>query len=200
MPRNHGPWIIKASRIAYQNPWFKLREDAVIQPDGAHSTHVVIEDADGICALALDNDNNLYLAREFKYGLGRHDLNAVGGGINPKEPSLKAAKRELKEELGITAKKWISLGITNSWTTLSNSTSHLYLARDLTFGQTEHEGTESIQPHKIKFDQAVKMVFANKISHAPTVVAIFKAREYLRNDKCQNPKFPPEVGRQINAK
>ncbi len=189
MPRKHGPWTVKKSRTAYQNPWFKLREDAVIQPDGKHSTHVVIEDDGGICVLALDDKNNLYLAHEFKYGLGRHDLNAVGGGINRKETPLRAAKRELKEELGLTAKKWVSLGITHSWTTLTNSTSYLYLARELAFGQTEHEGTEAIRPHKVKFTKAVKMVLANKITHAPTVVAILKAREYLRNDKYQNPKF-----------
>ncbi len=54
MPRKHGPWTIKSSRPAYQNPWFKLREDAVIQPNGKHSIHVVIEDYGGVNALAMD--------------------------------------------------------------------------------------------------------------------------------------------------
>ena len=181
MPRKHGPWIIKKSRTAYQNPWFKLREDEVIQPNGKHSVHVVIEDYGGANVLPLDKDGYVYLADEFKYGLGRHDLNTATGGINPKETPLSAAKRELKEELGITAKKWTKLGIVHCYTSISDSPSYLFLAQGLTFGPTEHEGTESIQPRKIKFNQAVKMVFANKITHAPTVVAILKAREYLKS-------------------
>lgn len=182
MPRKHGLWIIKSSRTAYQNPWFKLREDAVIQPNGQHSVHVVIDDYGGANVLAMDKDGYVYLADEFKYGLGRHDLNTATGGINPKETPLQAAKRELKEELGITAKKWTKLGIVHCYTSISNSGSYLYLAQDLSFGQTEHEGTETIQVRKIKFDQAVKMVLADKITHAPTVVAILKAREFLKKD------------------
>lgn len=179
MPRKNGPWTILSSRTAYQNPWFKLREDAVIQPNGQRSVHAVIEGYGGANVLPMDKEGYVYLANEFKYALGRRDFNAACGGINPKETPLQAAKRELKEELGITAKKWIKLGITHCYTSISDSASYLFLAQDLSFGQAEHESTESIQLRKIKFNQVVKMALNDKITHAPTVMAILKAREYL---------------------
>ena len=76
----HGPWFIKDSSEVYVDPFIKVRVDQVIRPDGNDGQHVVVLMKPGVCVLAIDEDNNIYLTREFHYGVGRYSLEAVSGG------------------------------------------------------------------------------------------------------------------------
>jgi ADP-ribose pyrophosphatase len=180
MMQQHGPWQILQSHDIYRDAWMHVRKDDVIRPDGAPGTHGVITLNAGVSILPLDADNRVYLTDEFHYAVGRRTIEVVSGGRGPDEPSLEAARRELEEELGITADEWIDLGSVDPFTTMLSAPAVLFLARRLNFGTSRQEGTENIRCLPVAFDAAVEMVMDGRITHAPSCVLILKAARWLK--------------------
>jgi 8-oxo-dGTP pyrophosphatase MutT (NUDIX family) len=175
----NGPWKIKESQEKYKNPWMKVREDKVIQPDGKEGICGVVEMLNGACILPLDDDGYVYLIDQFRYTIEKNSIEVAGGSMNKGEKILETAKRELKEEAGIIADEWIFLETIYPTTTAIKSSSSLYLTRKLKFIKATPEGTEQIKVLKVKLEEAVKMVMDNRINHGPSCVLILKASRYL---------------------
>lgn len=172
--KEHGPWKICRTHSIYSDPYITVTKDDVIRPDGDDGTHVKVFMKPGVSVLAMDAEDFVYLTNEFHYAIGKESLEVVSGGIEPGESIRWTAERELKEELGIVAKQWQDLGTVDPFTTIIESPTQLFLATDLSFEETEPEGTEQIECVKLPFDQAVQMVMAGNVFHAPSCVAILK--------------------------
>ena len=173
--RTHGPWTILESKSVYADPWMTVIRDEVIRPDGQPGTFAVAHIKPGVCVLAVDGDGVAYLTEEFHYGVGRVTLEAVSGGIDDGETAEAAARRELREELGIDAESWTDLGTVDPFTSMVLSPTRLFLARELSFGPPSQEGCESIALVKMSFPAAVRAVIDGEITHAPSCVVILKA-------------------------
>lgn len=178
--RQHGPWQVVQEELVYADPWIRVRKDDVIRPDGLPGIHTVIHLKPGVSVLALDEDRNVYLTEEFHYGVGRVTLEVVSGGCEPDEDPLHTARRELEEELGITASQWDDLGVCDPFTANVVSPTRLYLARELHFGATAPEGTERIRCVKMTFHEAIAAVMESRITHGPSCLAILKAAHVLQ--------------------
>ena len=178
-PQKKGPWTVTESRSVYRNPWITVREDKVVQPDGDEGVFGVVEMKPGVLVLPVDDDGNAYLVREYRYTLDRETIEAIAGGIDADEPAKEAARRELREEGGITAEEWLELGVIDQLTEVVVAPCHLFLARRLAFAPPKREGTESIKVVKVPFDQALGWVMDNTITHAGSVALILKAKRYL---------------------
>lgn len=178
--KNNGPWKIKNSQEKYKNSWIRVREDKVLTPAGKNSIFGVVEMVAGISVLPMDSNRFVYLTKEFHYAIEQYSVEVVSGAINKGENDLKAAKRELKEELGIEAKEWVNLGVVNPFTTVIKSPAAMFLARNMNFSESMPDDTERIDIIKVKFNKAVEMVMQSKITHGPSCVLILKAAEYLR--------------------
>jgi ADP-ribose pyrophosphatase len=174
-----GPWTLVSSKDVYSNPWIKVKEDNVIGPDGKDGIFGVVTMKSGVSVLPIDNQNNVFLTREYHYAVERETIEAVSGGIDGSENKLEAAKRELKEETGIEAKEWMEMGVVDPFTTVINSPNYLFLAKNLTFSEANPEGTERIKVIKIPFKQAVDWVMQSLITHSATTTLILKVKNYL---------------------
>lgn len=170
----HGPWQIVRRQEVYRDPWMTVQQDHVIRPDGAPGTFSVVHIKPGVCVLALGADCLVYLTEEFHYGVGRVTLEAVSGGIEPGEDALQTARRELQEELGITAADWIDLGVCDPFTSSLVSPTRLFLAREIELGPQAPEGTELIRRVAMPLREAVAMVMDSLITHGPSGVLILK--------------------------
>lgn len=173
--REHGPWTIRSSREVYRDPWVTLTVDDVTRPDGRPGTHSCVAIQPGVCVIPLDEHDVVHLTEEFRYALGRWSLEGVTGGIDKGEEPLAAARRELREELGIQADEWIRLGTVDPITSMVRAPVTLFLARGLTFGPARPDGTEDIRPVRMRLPEAVRAVSAGRITHAPTCVALLQA-------------------------
>jgi ADP-ribose pyrophosphatase len=173
-PTSHGPWHILARKEVYRDAWIALDRDEVIRPDGQPGTHCILHLKPGVSVLPLDDQGMVYLTEEFHYGVGRVTVEVVSGGIEPDEQAELTARRELQEELGITAKEWIDLGVCDPFTSVVVSPTRLFLARGLNFGPTSLEGTEQIHCCKVPLATAVQMVLHSQITHGPSCVLILK--------------------------
>lgn len=179
MIEQRGPFRVTAQKEVYRNPWITVREDAVIRPGGEPGIFGVVTMVPGATVLAIDDEGFAFLAREFKYGVGRESLEAVSGALQTDEPPLEGAKRELQEETGITAQEWIDLGAVDPFTTIINSPNHLFLAKGLSHGKTNQDHGETVSLAKVEFSRAVEMVQRGEITHAGSCVLILKAARHL---------------------
>lgn len=181
--REHGPWKVRSTREVHRDAWLALTVDDVIRPDGTAGTFSVVRIIPGVCVLALDDQEFVHLAEEFRYAAGRVSLEAVGGGVDPGEDAAAAAKRELKEELGIEAAEWADLGVVDPLTSMVLSPVRLFLARGLRFGEHQREAAEHIRCVKLPLAEAVNAVLDGRITHGPSCVLILKASLRLQNGR-----------------
>lgn len=175
-----GPYEVTHSSWVYKNPWIEVREDKVLGPGSKQGTFGVIDYGSGVSVVALDSRKNVYLVKEYYYAIEQYGLQVPSGGIDHKETSLEAAKRELKEETRIIAKKWVELGFTHPLTMILKSPAYLFLAIDLESKGSVEKGIKIV---KTPFDKAYEMVLSSEINHAPSCLAIMKAKVYLDKNK-----------------
>lgn len=183
MTNTRGKWKIKETREIYKTPWITVSEDQVIRPDGNDGIFTRVDILEGVSVLPMDKDENVYLATTFQYALNKKILgHGCGGGIEPGETPFEAAQRELKEETGLTAKKWTDLGKINSTnSSIIASSAYLFLAEDLETGEQVWDGGEEIELIKVPLSQAVEWVMEGKIIHPVAQLIILKADKYLHN-------------------
>jgi ADP-ribose pyrophosphatase len=175
MEKKNGPWTIKRTQRIYQNEFIEVAEDEVIQPDGKDGKYATVEMKAGVCTLAIDDADNVYLTRQFRYALGAESIEVIAGGMDEGSP-LENAKREAKEELGIEAEEWIGLGTAETDTSIVHSTAHFFVARRLKFTKPEREGTEQMETVKMSFDEALEKVLSGEIKHSLSCLLILKAK------------------------
>ena len=174
-----GPFKQIDSREIYKNKWINLREDKVIRPDGKEGIFGIIEMKGGSSVLAMTDNGLVYLTKEYKYGIGRDSLELMSGGMDMGETPLRAAQRELREELGLEAKEWIDLGFVDPFTTIIKSPNYMFLARGVSeIDWTPDEG-EPLEIIKVPFSKAIQMVMESQITHSASCVLILKAARYL---------------------
>ena len=169
-----GPWKIVQSRNVYRDPWITVQVDDVIRPDGEPGIHSIIHLKPGVCVLAMDAERNVYLTEEFHYAVGRVTIEGVSGGCEIGEEPLTTAQRELREELGIVAARWSEFGVVDPFTANVVSPTRLFLAQQLAFVETAHEGTETIRCVRVSLEDAMRMLADGKITHGPTCVLLLK--------------------------
>lgn len=175
----NGPWKIKSRTEKYKSELLDVCEDEVIKPDGEPGTYSTLRVKAGVSVLALDDEGFVYLAKDFRYAVGRQCTEAVAGAIDEGESHLEAAQRELREELGIKAKEWAELDTVDPMTSLIDSPSHLFLATGLTFMEKDEGSGENITTVKVKLSEAVRMVMQSDITHGSSCVLILRAVNYL---------------------
>jgi ADP-ribose pyrophosphatase len=177
--RKHGDWTIESSERLYADEFAEVWVDEVSRPGVEPKRRVTMKMKEGVAVLALDGEGFAHLVRTFRYAVGKECVEVVQGGVEEGEEAEAAARRELKEELGIEAERWTDLGLVDAITSQVYSPARIFLARRLTFGESETESTESLEPVKVKFDEAVRMVLDGEITQGLSCVLILKTSRVL---------------------
>jgi 8-oxo-dGTP pyrophosphatase MutT (NUDIX family) len=175
-----GPWKYKGTKLIYKNKFVEYHLDQIISSSGKLSEYNRISLPDGVLALPVDENHNVYLTKQFRYISGRKCLEAAGGHIDKSETPMATAKRELREELGITVKRWISMGAVRPAAGIVRNIGYLFIARDLQFGLPNNDVNEKITIVRMPLAKAIKLVMDGTINHAPSCVLILKAEKYLK--------------------
>ncbi len=168
-----SPWQTKGTRTVYENPWIKVREDEVVQPDGKPGIYGVVQFKNtAIGVLPIDEDDKICLVGQYRYAINKYSWEIPEGGCAEGEDYLEAAKRELIEETGIVAEHWTRLGSSHLSNSVSDELAIFYLATGLTRGKPEPEGTEQLAYNHVSFEQALDMVMQGEITDALSILAI----------------------------
>lgn len=175
-----NPWKKLSTREIYDNPWINVREDQVINPKGGKGIYGVVSmkgKAMGI--IPLDEEGNTWLVGQYRYTLDEYSWEIPMGASDKKGDLLDSAKRELKEETGITAGKWTQIMRIHTSNSVTNEEGFVYLAQDLEFGTPESDETEDLKVMKLPFTKAVDMVMDGSITDAISIAGIFKLAKLL---------------------
>ena len=183
-----NPWKRLGSTAVYQNPWFSVRKDDVIRPDGERGTYSVVESqrlAVGI--LPVWDDWTLTLVGQYRYPIDQYSWEIPEGGGPLDGDPVVSAKRELREETGIEAASWLHLGRCNLSNCFLDEQCHLYLARDLRQGKPEPGGDEELVTRRVSLDEAMAMAADGTITDALTIVGLFRLARFLEAQKSHEP-------------
>lgn len=115
--------------ILHQPPYVTVESRRVQLPDGTVIPNWQwVRTPDYINVLARREDGRFLVFRQAKYGLEGLTLAPVGGYLEPGEEPLEAAQRELLEETGCKAARWIDLGSYRVDPNRGVAVGHLFLA------------------------------------------------------------------------
>jgi 8-oxo-dGTP pyrophosphatase MutT (NUDIX family) len=179
-----NPWITLSSQKIYENPWISLTEHKVINPGGGNGIYGEVHFKNlAIGIITLDKDNNTWLVGQYRYPLKQYSWEIPeGGGLLDDDPLL-SAKRELLEETGIKADEWIEIQKIHLSNSVSDELGIIYLARQLSFGESSPEECEDLIVRKLPFETAYQMVLNGEITDSLSVAAILKVKILSIQDK-----------------
>ena len=180
MEKKHGPWTIRRTREAYSHGLITVNEDEVTKPDGSRGTYATVRLKDGVGVLAVDDEGHAYFAKEFRYAIGRESVEIVGGAIEEGESPEEAARRELREEIGVEAGEFVELGSIQPVTSLVNSSSTLFLARRLRFKSKDEDAGEVIKTVKMPLEEAAAQALSGELFHSTTCLLVLRAHHHMR--------------------
>lgn len=148
MAKKQGTYRRTSSTIAHINPWYRIRRDGVVLPSGKRGEYFVLEKPDAVITIPVDARGCIGLITLFRYPIGSVSIECPAGCNEEKETLLTTAKRELLEETGLKAKRWVLAGriwIANGF---AKHRCHVYVATNLSSGVAigaEEEGIENLK-------------------------------------------------------
>lgn len=172
----NNPWTTLSGEDKYDNRWIRVTEYQVINPAGGKGIYGKIHFKNkGIGIIPIDEEGNTWLVGQYRYTLNEfHWEIPEGGGLLEEDP-LTAAKRELKEETGLTAKKWTPLLRMNPSNSVSDEVCVVYVAEGLEAGESELEETEAdMKVWKLPLKEAIEMVVRGEIADSMSMIGLLK--------------------------
>ncbi len=154
--------------------------DEVVLPNGHRAELEVVHHPGGAAAVALDTEDRVCLLRQYRYVAGGWIWELPAGKLEPHEPPLTTAQRELIEEAGVRADTWESLGSVLSSPGVFGEVLHLFFARKLHAVALSHEGAEVIEVHWVPFGEAHRWALDGTLRDAKTVIGLTRAFARVR--------------------
>ncbi len=172
--KEKNPWTTLSSEVKYDNPWINVTEFQVINPGGGRGIYGKIRFKNkAIGVIPIDDEMNTWLVGQFRYTLNEWSWEIPEGGGSLNQEPLEAAKRELKEETGLTARHWREIVRLHTSNSVTDEEAFIFLAEGLTEGENHLEETEAdMKVWKLPFTEALQMVIEGKITDALSVVGI----------------------------
>ncbi len=164
----------------YSNPWIKVEEHDVITPAGTRGIYgKVLFQNKAVAIIPIDQELNTWIIGQYRYTLDEYSWEIPMGGGPIGTDVLENAKRELREETGLTAGKWTEIMRIHTSNSVSDEEGFVFLAEDLTLGETEFEDTEVLEIVKTPLLKAIEMVMKGQITDAISVAGLLKAGRLL---------------------
>ncbi|KXS30992.1 MAG: NUDIX hydrolase [Candidatus Gallionella acididurans] len=171
------------TELVYQGDFIRVRKDRIRLPDGKTGSREYINHPGAVAVLALLDNGNLVMERQFRYAPQREFIELPAGKIDPGEDILVCAKRELQEETGYVAGEWIHL--TTAWPCIGYADERMeyFLARGLAHVGRKLDDGEFLEVFELSLAEALEWVRLGKINESKTIVGLFWLEKYLNGWK-----------------
>lgn len=147
-------------------------------PNGKLAAREVARHVGASAVVPVDGEGNVYLVKQFRAPIDQVLLEVPAGKLDYKgEDRLEAAKRELQEETGLTARRWTHLTDIVTTPGFSDELISLYLARDLEAGDSHPDDDEFLNLVKVPLKELVGMIARGEVTDAKTICAVLLAEK-----------------------
>lgn len=164
--------------VLFEGRMLRVVRDTVRLPNGLQTSREVVRHPGAVAIIALQ-DQHVLLVRQYRYAIAQETLEIPAGKIDPQEPPLDCAVRELREETGY---RGTMEHISTFYTTpgFSDEVMHLFLARDLVWDPLTPDEDEFIGVERIPWDEALQMAQENGFNDAKTILGILLVKGRIR--------------------
>jgi ADP-ribose pyrophosphatase len=174
---------ILKSEVLYQGKVFRLQRDTVIEPGNVQADRDIIVHPGSVVVMPIFKDGRVLLIRQYRHTVGEFLWELVAGRKEPNETPVAAARRELLEETGYTAKRLRKLmrivptpGFVKEWM-------WIFAAEGLTEGAAQPEEDERITPRIFTMKQAEKMIERGTLRDAKSICAILYYLRFIKKGR-----------------
>lgn len=176
VPAKIGPWRVAAARTVYDNPWIRVIDHEVSHPDGSPGQYGVVRFKNrAIGVLPIDDEGATWLVGQHRFPFDAYSWELPEGGGPLSEDPLEAAKRELAEETGLTARLWAPLVEMDLSNSVTDEVAICFIASDLRDGPPRPEASEALEVRRIPFRELVNDVLSGRIRDSLTVLMTLAA-------------------------
>jgi len=170
------------SKYLYRGHVVTLRLDTVQTGDGEESIREVVEHADCIAVVAVDDKDNILLVRQLREAIGKELLEIPAGGIDPGESVEDAVCREMQEETGFLPQKLVKLGGFYSSPGFCTEYLHLYLATGFTPSCLFAEDTGDITLVRVPAKDIPRLLDSGQIQDSKSIAGLYRYLDYLKDN------------------
>ena len=174
--------VLSSERL-FQGVILGLRRDTVQLPNGKTAFREVAEHPGGVAIVALTEEGEVMLVRQYRYPFGRKMLEIPAGKREVGEPPFVTAQRELMEAVGAEAEKWYDLGTMLPSPGCYNEVVYIYMAEGLRFSAPCPDEDEFLAIEKMPLADLVELCLRGEVADAKTVVGALKAHAFLAAGK-----------------
>ncbi len=172
---------IYSEKIIFKSKFFKIKQ-VTLKRNGRKFTKDIIERSSIALILPLTEKNEVYLVTQYRDALKKVSLEVIAGMMDKNETPLQAAKRELQEETGLTARNWIQIATLNISANMI-AEAHVFVARNLKEGVPNLDEDEDIQTVKMHMKDAVKKALNGEIAITSNISALLIADSLQKEGK-----------------
>ncbi|HIY11319.1 MAG TPA: NUDIX hydrolase [Candidatus Anaerofilum excrementigallinarum] len=167
----------------YQGKVFRVERDKVELENGNTSIREIVRHNGGACIAALSDEDEVYMVRQFRYAFGKELWELPAGKLEPGEDPFEAAKRELAEEAGLTARHYTDLGVFYPTVGYCTEIIYTWAATGLEPVPQHLDEDEFLTVYKIPLQKALEMVYSGEIQDGKTALGILKLADLRRQGK-----------------
>ena len=170
---------VTGDELVYEGRLLKVHRLTVELPDGRKSTREMIRHTGASAMIALDSDGCIVLERQWRTPAGGAFWEIPAGKIDPGESPDDTARRELAEEAGLAAGRWVRLGEIRNAIGYSDERIVIYLARDLARVSQSLDDNEFLSLHRLPWRDALAMCMNGEITDVKTIIGLSWLEKYL---------------------
>lgn len=167
------------SRLAFEGQFLRLYQDRVRCADGHLAVREYVRHPGAVMIVALLDDGQVVLERQFRYPLRRSMVELPAGKIDPGEGPLVCAQRELREETGYRAATWLHLGGFHNAIGYSDERIEVYLARDLVREAAAQDAGEVIEVFCAPWQQVFDWIRSGAVTDVKSIIGIAWLEKWL---------------------
>lgn len=167
--------------LMYNGDFIQVRKDNVRLPDGKVSSREYITHPGAVAVLAMLDNGNLVMERQFRYALQREFIELPAGKIDNNEDILLCAQRELLEETGYVASEWTHLATVWPCIGYADERMEYFIARGLTYQGHQLDDGEFLEVFELSLPEAIDWIRLGKINESKTIVGLFLLEKKLAN-------------------